>query len=58
MRKLLSLTDFEPIMISNGPLECSAWAPGHATLFFAVPKSYEDPLQMGSLGGGFNFECA
>lgn len=32
-----------------------AWAPGHATLFFSVPKRYEDPLKMGSLGGGFNF---
>ena len=32
-----------------------AWAPGHATLFFAVPKKFDIPLQMGSIGGGFNF---
>ena len=34
-----------------------AWAPGHATLFFAVPEQIEDPLRMGSLGGGFNFDA-
>ena len=34
-----------------------AWAPGHATLFFAVPDQIEDPLKMGSLGGGFNFDA-
>jgi pantoate kinase len=34
----------------------SAWAPSHATLFFAVPKKFDDPLAMGSIGGGFNFD--
>ena len=35
---------------------CKAWAPGHATLFFAVPKRYKRAQEMGSVGGGFNFE--
>ncbi len=34
----------------------TAWAPSHATLFFSVPKEFEDPIKMGSIGGGFNFE--
>ncbi len=33
----------------------SAWAPSHATLFFSVPQRFENPLSMGSLGGGINF---
>lgn len=32
-----------------------AWAPGHATLFFGVPSRFENPSEMGSIGGGFNF---
>lgn len=36
-------------------MRVQAWAPGHATLFFSVPKASEDPQLMGSLGGGFNF---
>lgn len=32
-----------------------SWAPGHATLFFGVPKSYDNPAKMGSIGGGINF---
>lgn len=35
---------------------CRAWAPGHATLFFAVPKKYEKAIEMGSIGGGINVE--
>ncbi len=38
-------------------MSVKAWAPGHATLFFAVPDQIEDPLKMGSLGGGFNFDA-
>lgn len=34
----------------------SAWAPTHATLFFAVPEKKENLLEMGSIGGGVNFE--
>ncbi len=34
----------------------SAWAPTHATLFFAVPERKENYLEMGSIGGGVNFE--
>ena len=36
----------------------TAWAPTHATLYFAVPDNSraEDRLHMGSLGGGLNFE--
>lgn len=36
----------------------SAWAPSHATLYFAVPENKEvsDLLHQGSLGGGLNFE--
>ena len=36
----------------------SAWAPSHATLYFAVPenKDASDLLHQGSLGGGLNFE--
>ena len=33
-----------------------SWAPGHTTLFFAVPETYESPEKMGSIGGGINFE--
>lgn len=33
-----------------------SWAPGHATLFFAVPESYDNPEKMGSIGGGLNFD--
>ncbi|MCE7735831.1 MAG: hypothetical protein GPJ54_13200 [Candidatus Heimdallarchaeota archaeon] len=33
-----------------------SWAPGHATLFFAVPKKYNNPEKMGSIGAGLNFE--
>ncbi|MDH5401765.1 MAG: hypothetical protein OEY49_04665 [Candidatus Heimdallarchaeota archaeon] len=33
----------------------AAWAPSHATLFFAVPAKFENPVKMGSIGGGFNF---
>jgi pantoate kinase len=33
-----------------------SWAPGHATLFFAVPQTYEDYQEMGSIGGGLNLE--
>lgn len=38
-------------------MSARAWAPGHATLFFAVPDQIKDPLRMGSLGGGFNFDA-
>lgn len=33
-----------------------SWAPGHATLFFAVPDQFEQATEMGSIGGGVNFE--
>ncbi len=33
-----------------------AWVPGHATLFFAVPQDFKDPLHMGSLGAGINVD--
>lgn len=33
-----------------------SWAPGHTTLFFAVPERYDNPEKMGSLGGGLNFD--
>ncbi len=36
--------------------KASAWAPTHATLFFAVPEQKTDLLEMGSIGGGINFE--
>ncbi len=36
--------------------KAKAWAPIHATLFFAVPEKKEDWLEMGSIGGGINFE--
>ena len=32
-----------------------AWAPTHATLIFAVPERFENPMKMGSIGVGFNF---
>ncbi len=35
---------------------CRAWAPGHTTLFFAVPDKFEKISLMGSIGGGLNFE--
>ena len=34
----------------------TAWAPSHATLFFAVPPQPKDYLKKGSLGGGINFQ--
>jgi pantoate kinase len=34
-----------------------AWAPGHTTLFFAVPQKFTDPLAMGSIGVGLNFDA-
>ncbi|OLS25801.1 MAG: Pantoate kinase [Candidatus Heimdallarchaeota archaeon LC_2] len=33
-----------------------SWAPGHTTLFFAVPEQFDQPEKMGSIGGGINFE--
>lgn len=37
-------------------MKVTSWAPGHATLFFAVPNHYNDLLKMGSIGGGLNFQ--
>ena len=35
----------------------STWAPGHATLFFSTPEKRTVPKEMGSIGGGLNFEA-
>ncbi|MFV2013978.1 MAG: pantoate kinase [Candidatus Heimdallarchaeota archaeon] len=37
-------------------MKIRSWAPGHATLFFAVPRNYDNPEEMGSIGGGINFD--
>ncbi|MHA2032205.1 MAG: GHMP family kinase ATP-binding protein [Candidatus Kariarchaeaceae archaeon] len=37
-------------------MSTKSWAPGHTTLFFAVPNTFENYEEMGSIGGGLNFE--